>query len=256
MSRQPPRSTINGGLKLPPFSPRIRLEGNPNEAPKHILMEKEASDFVDIIYSLLDNFDGPPFTIQRLCELCIYPNKHYKFIGKYLRAVEKTLLVTSTWDTFPIPSGSDAVGPSINAAVISGALLSTPSTPIFSPIPFLHGDARRSQSRSPPPSPLALAAIATGGSGSEADEKALGLVDELDDPSPGHLSDHMQPISSTTTPSESKPIMPSLGDRFISSSTERETDNLPTLGTQGQTGGDEDKMQVDDESEDKENKAA
>lgn len=279
MSRQPPRSTINGGLKLPPFPPRIRLEGNPNEAPKHTLSEKEATDFGEIIYKLLDDFEGyvphtavhgscpmmksplmnsrPPFTIQRLCELSVHPNKHYKYIGKYLRAVEKTLLVTSTWDAFPIPSGSDAIGPSINPTVItSGALLSAPNTPIFSPIPFLHGDARRSQSRSPPPSPLALTAIATGGIGSEGDEKALGLVDELDDPSPGHLSDHLQPISSTTTPApEPKPIIPSLGDRFVSSATETETDNLPPSATQGSATSDDEKMQIDDESEDKENKA-
>ena len=52
------------------------------------------------------HFDVPvnrnaPFTIQRICELCIRPQDHYKAVGKYLRAVEKTLLVTSTWDSFP-----------------------------------------------------------------------------------------------------------------------------------------------------------
>lgn len=135
--------------------------------------------------------------------------------------------------------------------MITNATLSAPSTPIFSPIPFLHGDARRSQSRSPPPSPLALAAIATG---NEIDEKVLGLVDELDDPSPGHLSDHLQPISSTTTSTESKPILPSLGDRFVSSSTE--TDNPSSSRFQGRDGSDDEKMQIDDDSEDKENKAA
>ena len=82
----------------------------------------------------------------------------------------------------------------------------------------------------------------------------LGLVDELDDPSPGHLSDHLQPISSTTTSTESKPILPSLGDRFVSSSTE--TDNPSSSRFQGRDGSDDEKMQVDDDSEDKENKAA
>ncbi|CAL1704476.1 unnamed protein product [Somion occarium] len=256
MSRNPPRSTPNGGLKIPPFPPRIRLEGNPNEAPKHALTEAEASDFRDIIYRMLDDFEGPPFTIQRVCELCIHPQKHYKYVGKYLRAVEKTLLVTSTWDAFPIPSGTDTSQPSFSAGVISSATLSAPSTPIFSPIPFLHGDARRSQSRSPPPSPLALAAVAAvaTGNGSDVDEKPLGLVDELDDPSPGHLSDHLQPISSTTSVG-SKPIIPSLGDRFVSSTTETNLDTVQTLQPSAEAE-DGDRMQVDEESEDKENKAA
>ncbi|KAI8993607.1 PPP4R2-domain-containing protein [Pilobolus umbonatus] len=41
-----------------------------------------------------------PFTIQRLCELVLEPKKYYKMYIKYLRAVEKVLLVTSYWDDF------------------------------------------------------------------------------------------------------------------------------------------------------------
>jgi serine/threonine-protein phosphatase 4 regulatory subunit 2 len=93
---------------------------------------------------------------------------------------------------------------------------SAPATPLFSPIPFLHEDARRSQSASPPPSPFNLAAV---GSISNSHvqplgTKALGLVDEMDDPRPGHLSDHPTPISAVTElsgehhrpDSESKPV--------------------------------------------------
>lgn len=96
---------------------------------------------------------------------------------------------------------------------------------MFSPIPFLHDDARRSQSRSPPPSPLTLPAAdpniaalmpPVGSAGLE--QKALGLVDELDDPSPGHLSDHPQALSATTSIAP-KPLG-SLGDRFVRSSEE------------------------------------
>ncbi|KAJ3047052.1 hypothetical protein HK097_000275, partial [Rhizophlyctis rosea] len=43
----------------------------------------------------LDDFEEPPFTLQRLCELAIRPTEHHKSVWKYLRAVEKCLLVTS-----------------------------------------------------------------------------------------------------------------------------------------------------------------
>lgn len=39
-----------------------------------------------------------PFTIQRLCELLCSPRKHYKRTDKFMRGVEKNLLVVSTVD--------------------------------------------------------------------------------------------------------------------------------------------------------------
>ncbi|KAI0079895.1 PPP4R2-domain-containing protein [Panus rudis PR-1116 ss-1] len=253
-SRGPPRSLANGGLKLPPFAPRIRLEGNPNEAPKHVLSKEEAGDFKTEICKLLDGLEGAPFTIQRVCELLLHPQRHYKYIGKYLRAVEKTLLVTSTWDAFPAGvqgTSASSVGPSI----VSTSALSTPSTPMFSPIPFLHDDAR-SHSKSPPPSPLALAAVENGGTstttphaGAEVSEtRALGLVDELDDPGPGHLSKEVHPISSVTSIEQKPPT--SLAERFVKSTTEAgESSREATSSNEGE------KMQIDEDSEDKENKA-
>ncbi|EMD38376.1 hypothetical protein CERSUDRAFT_123038 [Gelatoporia subvermispora B] len=212
-----------GGLKLPPFPLRPPNETSLNDAPKTILSKTEAEDFKNIVFEQLDQFESnPPFTIQRVCELCIRPNEHYNYIGKYLRALERALLVTSTWDAFPAMPEEDGNQSMINQAPISLLSLSAPATPMFSPIPFLHEDARRSSSRSPPPSPLVLPAMATGGTltthphaGAEgAEAKALGLVDELDDPSPGHLSDHPQPISATTNV-ETKPLLGSLEQRFV-----------------------------------------
>ena len=47
--------------------------------------------------------------------------------------------------------------------------------------------------------------------------KALGLVDELDDPSPGHMSDQPTAISSVTTMESSphSPFLGSLEERFV-----------------------------------------
>lgn len=54
------------------------------EAMKTVLLER------------FDTFNGPPFTIQRLCELLSCPRKEYSRVDKFMRAVEKNILVVST----------------------------------------------------------------------------------------------------------------------------------------------------------------
>jgi len=169
-----------------------------------------------VLYSRISE---PPFTIQRVCELCLHPRQHYTSVGKYLRAVEKSLLVTSTWDSFPPLSEIDTDPNGRSVLALGSTLQSAPATPLFSPISFLHDDARRSKSRSPPPSPLALGA----GDPEALDPRVLGLVDELDDPSPGHLSDHPTALSSVTTVSDGsgpRPFLDSLEQRFVTSGVE------------------------------------
>ena len=143
---------------------------------------------------------------------------------------------------------------------------SAPATPMFSPIPFLHDDARRSHSRSPPPSPLTLPAAATGNIASimppagsaSLDQKAFGLVDELDDPNPAHLSDHPQPLSATTSLSPAPTTKQlSLEDRFVRSSEEPTeivpSQPLPQADASTPTAAGAEEMVVDDPE--KENRA-
>lgn len=231
-----------GGLRLPPFPPRKPTHMYPNETLLSYMNDQQAKDIKERIFDQLHQFElvflysatglpdilsrKPPFTIQRLCELCLYPRNQYKSIGKYLRAVEKSILVTSTWDSFPVTDERDTKPVIPIGLTLSAGRNSTPATPLFSPIPFLHEDARRSKSRSPPPSPLALSAA---GPASEEraeplETKALGLVDELDDPRPGHLSDHPTALSAVTTVSEHgpQPLLGSLEDRFVKSSERHE----------------------------------
>ncbi|EDO48233.1 predicted protein [Nematostella vectensis] len=44
----------------------------------------------------LDSFTSPPFTIQRLCELMVEPKRHYKNSEKFMRGIEKNVLVVSS----------------------------------------------------------------------------------------------------------------------------------------------------------------
>lgn len=48
------------------------------------------------ILEKLDTFAAAPFTLQRICELLTTPRKEYNRIDKYMRALEKNILVVST----------------------------------------------------------------------------------------------------------------------------------------------------------------
>lgn len=199
---------------------------------------EQAAEMKESVFALLDQFDScvaslqrvvltftshrnPPFTIQRVCELCVYPKRNYTSVGKYLRAVEKSLLVTSTYDSFPPLTDSEKDTTVRTMASIGST--SAPPTPLFSPIPFLHDDARRSKSRSPPPSPLILANIGEAHP-DPLETKALGLVDELDDPSPGHMSEHPVALTSVTT-SDGRHYLDSLETRFVRSQEDMAVDD-------------------------------
>ncbi|CAE7092070.1 unnamed protein product [Rhizoctonia solani] len=236
------------GLVIAPFPARPNLElhgagleGNgavwdtsSGRALPAKLNADEAKDELGRIFAYLHDFDSaPPFTVQRLAELVVKPRGHYKSVGKYIRAIERTLLVTSTHKDYPLDTYAletqNGTQPAIGGAGSVSSRASTPGpldiarSPLFTPIPFLHRPApysSRSLSRSPPPtSPRApLPGDASGDANingvpvpPEDSIPALGLVDELDDPRPGHLSDHPTALSSVTQfPPES------LGDRFVS----------------------------------------
>lgn len=44
----------------------------------------------------LESFTSAPFTVQRICELLTYPRKQYNRVDKFMRAIEKNILVVST----------------------------------------------------------------------------------------------------------------------------------------------------------------
>lgn len=50
----------------------------------------------NFILERLDSFTAAPFTVQRICELLTTPRKEYNRIDKYMRALEKNILVVST----------------------------------------------------------------------------------------------------------------------------------------------------------------
>jgi len=254
-----PRPSTNGGLKLPPFTSRERDESNPNEAPKAHYTPEEAAVMKETLFTQLDEFDTAPFTIQRLADLCARPRENYTALGKYCRALEKALFVTSTWDSFPPLPLQPIDSMAFVAARVGLSSPSAPSTPLFSPISFLHDDARRSHSRSPPPSPLNLNGTDHGG-GIPLDAEALsmeprelGLVDELDDPNPGHLSDRPTALTSVTSLGGCSNVI-SLEDRFVRAS-EDEGEGQPEAKRQREEDDHSTDSLLDERDGDKENKS-
>ncbi|WVQ98943.1 hypothetical protein IAU59_006075 [Kwoniella sp. CBS 9459] len=113
------------------------------------LDEQEGNKELERVVKVLDDLDTPPFTIQRLAELLLQPTQYHTTLGKFLRAVEKTLLVNTPWEppsytpapislipTRPsVPGGSSA---SSDSGYDSDSTMPPGSmTPMFSPIPFL-----------------------------------------------------------------------------------------------------------------------
>ncbi|OCF45380.1 hypothetical protein I317_00625 [Kwoniella heveanensis CBS 569] len=116
------------------------------------LDEQEGKKEIERVAKVLDELDAPPFTVQRLAELLSEPTQYHTTLGKFLRAVEKTLLVTTPWEPpsyTPTPvsllpnrissvsGGSTISGSSDNGYDSDSTMPPGSTTPMFSPIPFL-----------------------------------------------------------------------------------------------------------------------
>lgn len=60
------------------------------------------------ILDAMQRFTGAPFTVQRICELVTQPKKHYTQCDKFMRGIEKNVMVVSTVD----PAGRKIVSES------------------------------------------------------------------------------------------------------------------------------------------------
>lgn len=93
---------------------------------------------------------SPPYTVQRLAELVLYPRKHYRFLPAYLRALDRIVSVSSPVSDFPLPTGNvnanggfltngDANAGSTNGTQENGGLGSDESLggALLTPIPWL-----------------------------------------------------------------------------------------------------------------------
>ncbi|KAJ2595694.1 hypothetical protein GGF39_003729 [Coemansia sp. RSA 1721] len=80
---------------------RISEQQNGEHSSKFDSDANEIRDLEERIGYSLRTFDEAPFTIQRIAELLAWPEKHYRSVIKFLRAVERVVYVTSTVEEFP-----------------------------------------------------------------------------------------------------------------------------------------------------------
>ncbi|TKA78082.1 hypothetical protein B0A55_03275 [Friedmanniomyces simplex] len=83
-----------------PAQPPDSIEAESGTLPPDLLSSYQSSTRV----LERDFSQSPPYTIQRLAELVLYPRRHYRFLPAYLRALDRTVSVTSPHSDFPLPS--------------------------------------------------------------------------------------------------------------------------------------------------------
>lgn len=93
------------GIDIPPY---------PNVDPFNYDIMKNS------LLERLDAFTSAPFTVQRICELLTFPRKQYNRIDKFMRAIEKNILVVSTREPgaqrLPEPENGDISEPIVNGS--------------------------------------------------------------------------------------------------------------------------------------------
>lgn len=108
----------SGGATVKPPVPKFDEQRSPQpsqqqtdsiEPPSGTLPPDLLSSYQASTRVLQGSFaQSPPYTIQRLAELVLYPRKHYRFLPAYLRALDRVIAVSSPVSDFPLPSGINA----------------------------------------------------------------------------------------------------------------------------------------------------
>ncbi|KAI8595409.1 PPP4R2-domain-containing protein [Dissophora ornata] len=99
-------AATNGAAESVATIATVSTESGPKMVPisKDTLLVETPEGYHGRIDGLLDAFASAPFTIQRVCELLSNPTEHHSNLIKYLRAVEKVLMITSSINEFSNPA--------------------------------------------------------------------------------------------------------------------------------------------------------
>ncbi|KAJ0420103.1 hypothetical protein BJY00DRAFT_284749 [Aspergillus carlsbadensis] len=137
-SFNPPSSTD----RVPDSLPASQVGASTTALPAPLLLIHQSIQ--STLRSLFSS--KPPHTIQRLAELTLRPNAHYKTLPAYLRAVDRVISVTSGADVFPLPLQTTAqpngtINGTENAFILTDNSLGSDESlggALLTPIPWLN----------------------------------------------------------------------------------------------------------------------
>lgn len=155
------------------------------------------------VFEQLDAFAGIPFTVQRLAELLTAPRRHYKRTDKFMRALEKNMLIVSTVEArAENNNGEDLPRTSylMNGEYLSNGNLSKDTNGNKGPG---QGDDELAKSEPPPPPPLA-----------QRDNIEDELTAELTSPEPGLVTD-TPPVAAVILPPEAAEAEAIIEDEIV-----------------------------------------
>ncbi|XP_037464746.1 serine/threonine-protein phosphatase 4 regulatory subunit 2-like [Triticum dicoccoides] len=116
----------------------IREDGQQQNS---LFRETHSELFSQLNDALLRFEEGPPFTLQRLCEILLDPKGTYTKLSKLALALEKNLLVTSTitkcTEPYPTAHGPNSEGPVITEN--TGSVAVEPERPVEHPAAVPNG---------------------------------------------------------------------------------------------------------------------
>ncbi|KAK8162180.1 hypothetical protein IWX90DRAFT_415516 [Phyllosticta citrichinensis] len=107
-----------------------KADGDAQASDDPILPPELHEIYTSIVFNLNKNFPlHPPHTLQRLAELVMSPNAHYRFLPSYLRALDRVVTVSSPTTVFPLPQTTvpSSVSTILNGVTPGSANLSSPS---------------------------------------------------------------------------------------------------------------------------------
>ena len=119
----PPALPVDGSTPEASTSVIPNSQTSALQLPEGTLPPPLLSFYTNLKTNLSTSFsDAPPYTIQRLAELVLYPTTHYRTLPAYLRALDRTISVSSNSDVFPLPSsGLDTINSASNGAFLASS---------------------------------------------------------------------------------------------------------------------------------------
>lgn len=169
----------------------------------------------------MESFNSAPFTIQRICELLTDPRKQYSRIDKFMRAIEKNILVVSTTEPGRTRHESEN-GESLDSTV-NGDLMSEGNLDV--------GSSEEEQNMSENQLPAAAAALDEGNGTSEQPVKmepqTIDPLTAVDNPDIDVPLEKLEPEVNVLTIETNEPLLKSIEDAVSDDTPKEMAEDVP-----------------------------